>query len=164
MKILGIDPGSHIAGYGVIEKTASEWTMLTWGCLKTSPRLPLSERLLSIHEGLSTIISETQPDVMAIENIFFSKNANSALKLGQSRGVLILASSQAGLDMHEYTPLQVKQAVTGYGQATKEQVQTMIIKLLNLKEVPPLDASDALAVALCHAHSASYKEQVRASA
>jgi len=164
LKILGIDPGSHITGYGVIEKKKDQWIPLTYGCLRTNSNSPLSNRLLEIYQGLSSIIAESKPNVLSIENVFFSKNANSALKLGHSRGVLILAAIQAGLSLYEYTPLQIKQAVTSYGQASKEQVQAMIMKLLRLKEKPPLDASDALAVALCHAHTNTNLQGMRASA
>ena len=164
MKILGIDPGSLITGYGVVEKHQSQWKHVTFGCLKAPSSAPLSQRLLKLHRGVEDIIEKIKPDAVAIENVFFHKNASSALKLGQTRGALILAASQAKLPLYEYTPLQVKQAITGYGQATKEQVQKMIIKLLSLQEVPPVDASDALAIALCHAHNIPQLAQMRAGA
>jgi crossover junction endodeoxyribonuclease RuvC len=162
MIILGVDPGSHITGYGVIEKCGPKWSPLTYGCIKAPARGSLDVRLLAIYQGLNDVIQKINPDVMSIENVFFAKNASSALKLGQCRGVLILAAAQMGIDVFEYTPLQMKQAVTGYGQATKEQVQKMIISLLGIKEKLTLDTSDALGLALCHAYTQPQREKLKA--
>ncbi len=158
MRVLGIDPGSHITGYGVVEKKGAQLLHIDNGCLSIKKSLPFPQKLLEIHVGLTKIIYEFKPDVVAVEDIFFAKNAASALKLGESRGVAILAATQKGLPVYEYPARTVKQAITGYGQASKEQMQKMILHLLRLKEVAQEDASDALAVAICHIHSYKLKD------
>lgn len=156
MIILGIDPGTAITGCAVIESTASGNTLraLDYGCIRTSPDLPMHVRLQEIYSAVCRKVGEYKPEVVAIEQLFFSKNVRTALAVGQARGVAILAAANCGLGVAEYTPLQVKQAVTGYGRASKQQVQRMVTALLRLPEIPrPDDTADALAVAICHGHS-----------
>ena len=153
MKILGIDPGSRITGYGIITKEGNRLIHLDNGAIFTDKAKDFPSRLERIYRGLSEVIDTYRPDAVAVENIFFSNNVQSALKLGQARGAAIVAGVNAGLPVFEYTALQVKQAVVGNGKAAKEQVQKMIKVLLNLPEIAQEDASDALAVAVCHAHS-----------
>lgn len=160
MRVIGIDPGSIITGYGVVEKNGSGLNSIKWGAIRTKKNQSFPERLKKIYDELSEIIETYEPSVAAIENIFFAENAKSALKLGHVRGATILAAINSGLETAEYTPLEVKQAVTGHGRADKNQVQIMVTKLLCLKEAPkPFDASDALAVAICHLHSTNFKEK-----
>ena len=154
MIIMGIDPGSRITGYGLISKEGNRLIHIDNGAIFTQSAKDFPQRLEQIFTGLSAIIAQYQPDAVAVENIFLAKNAQSALKLGQARGAAIVAAVNVGLSVFEYTALQVKQAVVGSGRAEKVQVQQMIKALLNLPEVAQEDASDALAVAVCHAHSA----------
>lgn len=154
MKILGIDPGSRITGYGIITKEGNRLIHVDNGAIFTDSSKDFPVRLQKIYCGLTGIIEQYRPDAMAVENIFFATNVQSALKLGQARGAAIVAGVNAGLPVFEYTALQVKQAVVGHGRAAKEQVQKMLKALLNLPEIAQEDASDALAVAICHAHSA----------
>jgi crossover junction endodeoxyribonuclease RuvC len=154
MKILGIDPGSRITGYGIISHEGNRLVHLDNGAIQTDSKRDFPMRLQKIYGGLTEIIEQFRPDAVAVENIFFATNVQSALKLGQARGAAIVAGVNAGLPVFEYTALQVKQAVVGHGRASKDQVQKMIKVLLNLPEVAQEDASDALAVAVCHAHSA----------
>jgi len=154
--ILGIDPGTAITGCAVIEclRNGSRLRALDYGCIRTSSDLPMHIRLQEIYNALCKKVVEYKPEVVAIEQLFFNKNVRTALSVGQARGVAILAAANHGLDVAEYTPLQVKQAVTGYGRASKQQMQRMVAALLHLPEVPrPDDAADALAVAICHGHS-----------
>jgi len=153
MKILGIDPGSRITGYGIIVKEGNRLIHVDNGAIFTDAAKDFPLRLQRIYRGLSEIIERYQPEVVAVENIFFAKNVQSALKLGQARGAAIVAGVNAGLPVYEYSALQVKQAVVGHGKSAKVQVQQMLKVLLNLPEVAQEDASDALAVAVCHAHS-----------
>lgn len=153
MRVLGIDPGSNTTGYGIIDKNGSHLLHVDNGCLTTRRTSPLPDRLNQIHESLIEIIEKFHPDCVAIEEIFFSKNVSSALRLGESRGVALLAAAQKGIAIHEYPTRVVKQAITGYGQASKEQMQQMIQRLLHLPEPAQEDASDALALAICHIHS-----------
>jgi crossover junction endodeoxyribonuclease RuvC len=157
MKILGIDPGSRITGYGVIAKEGNRLIHVDNGAIFTDSATDFPGRLQKIFDGLSKVIEQYQPDAVAVEDIFFATNVQSALKLGQARGAAIVAGVTAGLPVFEYTALQVKQAVVGHGRAAKEQVQQMIKVLLNLPEIAQADASDALAVAVCHANSAGMK-------
>jgi len=154
MKILGIDPGSRITGYGIISHSGNRLVHVDNGAIHTDCQKDFPMRLQKIYRALTSIIDEFRPDAMAVENIFFATNVQSALKLGQARGAAIVAGVNAGLPVFEFTALQVKQAVVGHGRASKDQVQKMIKVLLNLPEVAQEDASDALAVAVCHAHSA----------
>jgi len=154
MVILGIDPGSHVTGYGLIRANGSKIEALDYGCIKAeSTDLP-SRRYSQIYNGLNKIFDNFRPDVAAVESLFFSRNVKSAIKLGESRGVVLLSMGKRGIPIHEYAPRRVKQAVVGYGAAQKRQVQIMVVKLLGLKEVPqPEDVTDALAIAICHLHS-----------
>lgn len=153
MRILGIDPGTRITGYGLVEKDGNHLRHIDNGAIYTSSNDELPQRLKIIHDGLAAVIAQYQPDVMAIEQVFMAKNALSALKLGQARGAAIVAGMNAQLPVAEYSALQVKSAVVGYGKAGKTQVQQMVKALMKLPEIAQEDASDALAVAICHANS-----------
>ncbi|MFA7382634.1 MAG: crossover junction endodeoxyribonuclease RuvC [Desulfurivibrionaceae bacterium] len=152
VRILGIDPGSRATGYGVIDRQGHTLTFVTCGVIRTSEKKPFPERLEEIYEGIREVIGAYQPQLAGIEDIFTAVNPRSALKLGHARGVLILAARQHGLILEEYSPTVVKQAVAGYGQAPKEQVQQMVRILLKLAASPSQDAADALAVAICRAN------------
>lgn len=153
MRILGIDPGTRITGYGLVEKHGNRLVHIDNGAIYTNSKDDLPQRLKIIHDGLAEVIDKYKPDVVAIEQVFMSKNAQSALKLGQARGAAIVASVNADLPVSEYSALQVKSAVVGYGKAGKAQVQQMVKALMKLPEIAQEDASDALAVAICHANS-----------
>ena len=154
MRIFGIDPGSDRTGYGCVETDGSRHRIITSGAIKTAASASFPEKLLQIHTELAALLGECRPDSVAIENLFYSNNARSALKLGHARGVAMLAAVELGLPVAEYTPAEVKRAVVGYGRAEKHQVQHMVKLILGLDEAPtPHDASDALAVAICHSHS-----------
>lgn len=153
MIILGIDPGSRITGFGLVKKDGNRVTHIENGSLYCADQETFARRLVYLFEEIQKIIRKFKPDVMVVENIFYHKNPKSVQKLGEARGAIILSGSLAGLPIHEYTALQVKQAVTGYGKAAKEQVQGMVRKLLNLPDLAEENASDALGIALCHAHS-----------
>ncbi len=158
MRVLGIDPGTAITGYGVVEGEGSDLRTVTHGVVTTPADWALPQRLQEIYTRLRRLASEWQPDSAAVEELFFSKNARTALMVGHGRGVVLLALADAGLSIHEYKPAEVKEAVTGYGSAPKQQVQTMVQQLLGLSEIPrPDDAADALAVAICHLHSARWR-------
>ena len=160
MRILGIDPGSRATGYGLIEKEGNRLIHIDNGVIRPPEKAELPERLQAIFSGINAIIDEYSPQNSAIEQVFMSQNAQSALKLGQARGAALLALANAGLEVGEYSPMQVKSAVVGYGRAAKSQVQQMVKALLNLPEIAQEDASDALAVAICHAHSVNLKKQL----
>jgi crossover junction endodeoxyribonuclease RuvC len=157
MRVLGIDCGTLFTGYGVVElRPDAKLICVTCGAIKLSPRVSLSDRLATIFESLGEIIRQHHPDNVAIEEIFYAVNVKSALKLGQVRGVAMLAASSVGLEVSEYAPLTIKSAVVGYGRAEKQQVQHMVTRLLNLAETPESpDAADALAIAICHLHTAA---------
>lgn len=153
MRILGIDPGSQATGFGLIESDGSEHSAVTYGALRTSSRQPFPERLLAIYAGLERLFETERVDAVAVEEVFHAANVQSALKLGHARGVAILAAARKGIPVFEYSALEVKSAIVGYGRAEKRQVQAMVRFLLRLPEVPsPDDAADALAVAICHSH------------
>ena len=153
MLIMGVDPGTAITGYGLLEYAGSSFRMVESNCIKTEAGRPLAERLRIIYTRLGEIIQEHRPAEFAVEELFFNTNTRTALAVGHARGVVLLAAAEAGLAVNEYTPLQVKQAVTGYGRAEKKQVQYMVKRILALPEPPrPDDVADALAVAICHAH------------
>lgn len=153
MIILGIDPGLADTGYGVLTKDR-ELKYLAHGSIKTKAGLALADRLEIIYQELTNIIKKYAPKVIAVEKLFFCKNVKTAMQVGQARGVVLLTASQTALQLEEYTPLQVKQAVVGYGNADKKQVQAMVKTILGLKKIPePDDAADALAIAICCAHS-----------
>lgn len=153
MRILGIDPGSRITGYGVIERQGNRLIHCDNGAVHTGHSPDFPGRLLAIFRGIDEIIERFRPEAVAIEEVFFSRNVQSALKLGQARGAAIVAAVNRQLPVYEYTPMQIKSAVVGYGHARKEQVQQMVKALLSLPEIAQEDASDALAAAICHAHS-----------
>ena len=163
MRVLGIDCGTEYTGYGVVDLLSDDRLVcIVCGALKVSPRDPMPIRLSRISIGLQTLISEHRPDRVAIEEVFYAANVKSALKLGQVRGVAMLAAASAGLEVAEYSPLSIKSAVVGYGRAEKHQVQQMVTRLLNLDQVPePADAADALAIAICHLHTAATRERQR---
>ena len=158
MRILGLDPGTAITGYGLIDLLpGGEVRVVTYGVLRTPARQPLPERLTQLYNGLRELIALHRPQAAAVEKLFFQRNVTTAMAVGQARGVALLALAQAGLPVAEYTPNEVKEAVTGYGSADKQQVQRMVQALLRLAERPrPDDAADALAVALCHAQHARF--------
>ncbi|HKJ72956.1 MAG TPA: crossover junction endodeoxyribonuclease RuvC [Alphaproteobacteria bacterium] len=151
--ILGVDPGSRVTGYGVISSIGARQEYIASGCIRTTDKAPLPEKLDEIFSGVSEIIDEFVPDEMAIERIFMARNAESALKLGQARGVAIVAAVNHGLAVHEYEAKKIKQAVVGTGAATKQQIQHMVRTLLKLPGRPQADAADALAIAMCHIHT-----------
>ena len=160
MKIFGIDPGSDRTGYGCIEADGSRHRLILSGAIATHAAASFPEKLLAIHSGLAALLAESRPDCVAIENLFYSTNVRSALKLGHARGVAMLAAAEAGLPITEYTPAEVKLAVVGYGRAEKHQVQQMVQLLLGLDTLPtPHDAADALAVAICHSHAKAGSER-----
>jgi crossover junction endodeoxyribonuclease RuvC len=161
MKVLGVDPGSSITGYGIVEKRGNLLFHIGNGEISVNPKTSFPQSLKMIHHQLEKVILDYSPDVMAIENLFFYKNAKTALKLGHVRGILILSAVNVGLDIYEYSPLEIKQAVVGYGRATKNQVQIMVKEILTLPEVAPVDASDALAVAICYIHSTNMREAIK---
>ncbi|MEX0932153.1 MAG: crossover junction endodeoxyribonuclease RuvC [Candidatus Saccharimonadales bacterium] len=152
MIILGIDPGTAITGFGVIKSENGQQTLVGAGVIRTKAGMPLPKRLKNISESINELINEFKPNEMAVEKLYFSKNVKTAMSVSHARGVILLCGETADLPIAEYNPLQVKQAITGYGGADKKQVQEMVKTLLGLKEVPkPDDAADALAVAICHA-------------
>ena len=154
MRILGIDPGYAIMGYGVVELIGNKFKVIEYGSIMTESRKNMTDRLKHLYYELMQLINRTDPDVAAIEELFFNTNTTTAIKVGQARGVSMLACANSGIETNEYTPLQVKMALTGYGRADKKQVQHMTKTILNLKEVPkPDDTADALAIAICHGHS-----------
>lgn len=157
MRILGIDPGFAIVGYGVIDYDGNKAKSVEYGAITTPAGQKISVRLKTIYDETVKIIQQYKPDSVAIEELFFNTNVKTAIMVGQARGVLILASENNNVPSFEYTPLQVKQAVVGYGRADKNQVQQMVKLLLDLPEIPkPDDTADALAIAICHAHSIRY--------
>jgi crossover junction endodeoxyribonuclease RuvC len=164
MRVLGIDCGTELTGYGVVDAGASAKLLcIDCGAIRVSPRDPMPRRLERIHDGLVRLIRQHQPEQVAIEDVFYALNVKSALKLGQVRGVAMLAAATAGLEVTEYAPLSIKSAVVGYGRAEKSQVQFMVTRLLELAGPPePEDASDALAIAICHLHTWATLERQRA--
>lgn len=156
MRILGIDPGIAIVGFGLIESDRGTMRMLQYGAVTTEAGLPLATRLVQIEDDMRALIRQLQPDEIAIEELFFSKNITTGIAVAHGRGVVLCTAERLGLPIFEYTPMQVKQAVVGYGLAEKRQVMDMTRRLLKLKAVPkPDDAADALAIAICHARSAT---------
>ncbi|HQA57247.1 MAG TPA: crossover junction endodeoxyribonuclease RuvC [Acetivibrio sp.] len=154
MIIMGIDPGFAITGYGIVKYEGNRFTAIDYGAITTESSMELSKRLLLLYNGLVDIIDKFRPEAISIEELFFNKNTKTALNVGHGRGVAVLAAAQSGIDVFEYTPLQIKQAVVGYGRAEKVQIQQMVKIILNLSEIPkPDDVADALAVAVCHGNS-----------
>ncbi|MCH8500031.1 MAG: crossover junction endodeoxyribonuclease RuvC [Marinobacter sp.] len=159
--ILGVDPGSRITGYGVIRTESGRIEYIDSGCIRMGEK-PMAERLQTIFQGLATLIAEYRPEEFAIEQVFMARNPDSALKLGQARGVAIVTAANSGLPVHEYSARQVKQAVVGTGAADKSQVQHMVAVILRLDRKPQADAADALAIALCHAHMSQSVQRLTA--
>ncbi len=171
MRVLGIDCGTEYTGYGIVDLLSDDrnnnnrnkndrLVCIACGAIKVSPRDPMPTRLSRISIGLQELISQHRPDRVAIEDVFYAANVKSALKLGQVRGVAMLAAASAGIEVAEYSPLSIKSAVVGYGRAEKHQVQQMVTRLLNLDRIPePADAADALAIAICHLHTAATQER-----
>ena len=154
MIILGIDPGIAIVGWGVLSYSGDKFSPLGYGAVRTDSGLAVEDRLTIIYEELSEIIKKYLPDCMSIEELFWNTNQKTGIVVAEARGVILCAARRAGLEIFEYTPLQVKQAITGYGRAEKRQIMTMVTTLLGLSETPkPDDTADALAIAVCHAHS-----------
>lgn len=158
---LGVDPGTAICGYGAVLSEGDRLSMVACGAITTAPGQPMEARLQQVYRGLRDLMARYGPRDVAVEELFFSKNVRTALAVGQARGVVLLAAADAGLPVAEYTPLQVKQAVVGYGRAEKLQVQQMVRVILGTAQVPePDDAADALAVAICHIHSSQSVERL----
>ncbi len=154
MRILGIDPGYAIVGYGVLEYEKNKFYPLEFGAVTTEAHTDFQHRLMEVYEGVDDVIKRTKPDALAIEKLFFTTNQKTVIQVAQARGVILLAAAQNGIPVYEYTPLQIKQSVTGYGKAIKTQVQDMTKRILRLEKVPkPDDTADRLAVAICHGYS-----------
>ncbi|NLK68699.1 MAG: crossover junction endodeoxyribonuclease RuvC [Clostridiaceae bacterium] len=161
MIIMGIDPGFAITGYGILNYIGNHFEVIDYGVITTKPDIPHPDRLLILENNLVEIIDKYKPEAVSIEELFFNSNAKTAIKVGQGRGVALLCAARAAIPVYEYTPIQVKQGVTGYGRADKKQVQQMTKVLLGLSKIPkPDDAADALAVAICHAHSSTSMNKV----
>lgn len=158
--ILGVDPGSVVTGYGLIEKAGQKLQVLDYGTIRPPKTAKLSERYLILHEGIASLVAQWQPTCLSIETQFVSKNIQSALKLGMARAAIMIAAKRHALSIYGYTPTKAKQAVTGLGSASKEQVEAMVQKLLNVTKRIPHDASDALALAICHAHAPPWTEDI----
>ncbi len=157
MQLMGIDPGLATTGYGIIQKNSTDYSSVTFSCIRTPAGEDLGVRLLFIYNRIISVIEEFKPDEVAVEDIFFNTNAKSAFQVGQARGAILLAAAHTGVPVFTYTPLQVKQGVVGYGRAEKHQVQELVRIILGLKERPkPDDAADALAIALCHGNFGRY--------
>ena len=162
MRILGIDPGYAILGWGVIDMKGNQFKVVDYGAVTTDAKMEMPDRLKVLYNSLMDIITEYEPDVASIEELFFNTNAKTAILVGQARGVAVLACANSGLEIEEYTPLQIKQGLVGYGRAEKKQVQLMVKTIINLKEVPkPADTADALAAAVCHGHAAGHKNRMK---
>lgn len=162
MKVLGIDPGSETLGWGIVEGSGLKYQLIDYGTVKSSPKEAFSKRLLKIYDGVEAVIKEFQPDVISVEEAFYATNVKVALKLGQVRGVVLLAGEKAELEVAEYAPRLIKQTVVGYGNAEKHQVQEMVRVLLRIQKVPePHDAADALAIAICHFHHAGVQNRIK---
>ena len=155
MRVLGIDPGYAICGYGVLDEGGGKMLPVTFGAVTTRAHTCFEDRLVEVYNDITQLLATYKPDAMAIETLFFNSNQKTAVAVAEARGVILLAAKQAAVPIFEYSPLQVKQSITGFGKATKNQVQEMMRRLLKLRDIPkPDDAADALAIALCHAHSA----------
>jgi crossover junction endodeoxyribonuclease RuvC len=165
MRVLGIDCGSQVTGFGIIDSDEQRHQLVAAGAIRPRPKKRFSEKLLEIHRELDRLIASYGPDIMVVEDQFYLSNFRSVLKLGQVKGAVILTAARAGIPVVEYSPLEIKSAVTGYGRAEKSQVQTMVEKLLRLAAPPePLDTSDALALAICHVHTSATQVRIRAAA
>lgn len=162
MRILGIDPGYAILGYGVLDMAGNSFKTVAYGSILTDSKTEMPDRLCALYDGLTEIIEKYKPDEASIEELFFNNNAKTAILVGEARGVAVLACAKQGLPVSEYTPLQIKQALVGYGRADKKQVQAMVKAILHLDEVPkPDDTADAIAAAICHGHSGGKRRPYR---
>ncbi len=158
MRILGIDPGYAIVGYGVIEYDNVRFRVINYGAITTSPGTPFDKRLLEIYKDMTSLLEQFEPDCVSVEKLYFNTNITTGIDVAQARGVIILSAAEHGIPIYEYTPLQVKVAVTGYGRADKHQMQEMTRNILRLPSIPkPDDTADALAIAICHAHTGGSK-------
>ena len=161
MRIIGIDPGYAILGWGIVDMQGNHFKTVDYGAVTTDAAMPMPQRLQHIYVSLMDILERYRPEQAGIEKLFFNSNQKTAIDVGQARGVAVLSCINSGLEIFEYTPLQIKQALTGYGRADKKQMQTMVKAILNLKAVPkPDDTADALAAAVCHGHSAGSGNRV----
>lgn len=164
MRILGIDPGYAIVGYGVVEMKGNKFSPIDYGAITTDSKEEMPNRLKKIYNSLMELMAENLPDAVSIEELFFNTNTKTAIQVSQARGVIILACINSGIPIYEYTPLQIKQAIVGYGRAEKKQVQIMVKTILNLLEIPkPDDTADGLAAAICHGHSYSSNSRIKAA-
>ncbi|SKA80985.1 Holliday junction endonuclease RuvC [Caloramator quimbayensis] len=162
MRIIGIDPGIAIMGYGILDYAYNRFSVVNYGAIITTNKESMPKRLEILYNSLWDILNEYKPDAVAFEELFFNQNAKTAIIVGQARGAAVLCAQKSGIDIYEYTPLQVKQAVVGYGRAEKKQIQQMVKMILNLKEIPkPDDTADALAIAICHGHSSHMGDMFR---
>ena len=161
MIALGVDPGSRVTGYGLIEKKNNRLSCIHSGQIALSGKTPFYNRIYKIFQGMVEIMSRYHPQEMAIEDVFYAKNIQSTLKLGHARGAVLIAAVQSGVQIFEYTPLEIKKSVVGYGRATKEQVRSMVQIIVNLKDFPKLDTSDAIAAAICHVNRYRFDELVK---
>ena len=159
MRILGIDPGYGIVGVSIVEYVGNKFKLVYADAIKTQPHSEFNERLVTIDREINEIIEKYEPEVLSIEDLFFNTNTKTAIKVAQARGVLILAAKKRGMEVYEYTPLQIKQGVAGYGKATKTQVKNMLKVILNMEKLPSLDdITDSIAMAVCHAHANKSKK------
>jgi crossover junction endodeoxyribonuclease RuvC len=157
MRVMGIDPGTHRTGFGILESSGRDYKLVICGTIRAASKDPIAKRLLHIFDSLQKNIQSYKPGVMALETLFFAKDIRAVERIGEARACAMLAASKQGIEVIEYAPTAVKKSVTGNGRASKEQVQFMVKRLLNLREAPALDASDALALAMCHLHSSKNK-------
>jgi crossover junction endodeoxyribonuclease RuvC len=161
MRILGIDPGYAILGYGIVDYSANKYSLVCCGAVTTDKDMQMPERLSHIFDKLTWIIDDFKPEVAAVEELFFNSNQKTAIHVGEARGAAVVACAKAGIPVFEYTPLQIKQALTGYGRADKEQIQEVVRNVLGLKDlIRPDDAADATAAAICHGNSAAYIDRI----
>ena len=162
MRVMGIDPGSNCTGFGIVEEVNGNLHAIHWSSVRSSPKDEFPQRLKRIYDELVLAIKKFKPDVVVVEDLFYATNVKTVIKLGQTRGITILAAINSGLPVAEYSPLEIKQSVVGYGRADKIQVQNMVTTLLQLKEKPdPFDASDALAAAICHIHNDGLQQKIK---
>jgi crossover junction endodeoxyribonuclease RuvC len=162
MKVMGIDPGSICTGFGIVEEIKGDLHAVHWSSVRCLPKQAFPERLKRIYDELVLAMEKFQPHVVSVEDLFYATNVKTVIKLGQTRGVAILAAVNSGIEVAEYSPLEIKQSVVGYGRADKNQVRDMVSTLLRLKEKPePFDASDALAAAICHIHNAGLQQKIK---
>lgn len=157
MRVLGVDPGTHRTGVGILEADGQKYRVIHFGTLRANSKDPIAARLLTIFNALQEVIEKFRPSVMALETLFFAKDIQAVERIGEARACAMLAASKQGIDVIEYAPTAVKKSVTGNGRAAKEQIQFMVTRLLGLKESPAADAADALAIAMCHLHSSKRK-------